>query len=108
VMGRKAVSATTVSRATTAARGIGRTVQQRQDVGRADESVEALQKQLADLEAQFNAETAALEAKIDPQTEALETVSIKPRRTDIVLQLVVLAWVPYWQDAQGKETPAWS
>ncbi len=42
-LGRKAISATTLGRATTAARGAGRVLKERQDVGRAQETVEALQ-----------------------------------------------------------------
>ncbi len=44
---------------------------------------------------------------MDPQTEALETFVIKPKKTDISVQLASLVWVPYWQDAQGNTTPAW-
>jgi len=106
-MGRKAVSRTTVSKATKAARGVGRSFEQQQDVGRAKENLDAFQQQLADLEAQFKDETAALETKMDPQTEALETFVIKSKKTDISVQLASLVWVPYWQDAQGNTTPAW-
>ena len=37
----------------------------------------------------------------------LETISIKPRKTDILVQLDSLAWAPCWQDARGSLTPAW-
>jgi hypothetical protein len=76
-------------------------------VARAGETVESLQKQIASLEAEFEAETAALAEKIDPLTEPLETLSIKPKKTDILVQLVTLAWAPYWQDEQGTLSPAW-
>jgi hypothetical protein len=45
---------------------------------------------------------------LDPQTEIFETVAIKPKKTDISVQLVALAWSPYWQDSQGQVPPAWS
>lgn len=92
--------------ATTAARGAGRAVSQQSDVGRAQENVAALQKQLADLNAEFEAESASLAARIDPATETLQTHAVKPRKTDINVQLVALAWVPYWKDASGILTPA--
>jgi hypothetical protein len=44
---------------------------------------------------------------MDPQTEMFETVAIKPKKTDIAVQLVALAWAPYWQDSQGQVTRAW-
>ncbi|UCE07271.1 MAG: ATP-binding protein, partial [bacterium] len=106
-MGRKISSHSAISRATTAARGVGRSMQQRGDVARAQENVEALQQQLADLEAQFSEETTALESKIDPQTESFETIVIKPKKTDISIKLVTLVWEPQWQDAQGNSTTAW-
>ena len=47
LLGRKAISATTLGRATTAARGVGRTMKESQDIARAKESVEAVEAQKA-------------------------------------------------------------
>jgi hypothetical protein len=102
------VSASNIGRATTAARGVGRLLQERQDVGRAKETVEALQLQLAGLEAEFNSEMAAFESRRDPLNERLENVAVKPKKTNISVRLVALLWVPGWQDAQGRTTPAWA
>ncbi len=107
-LGRKAVSVSSLGRATTAARGVGRMLKERQDVGRAEETVEAVQQQLSDLEAEFRSEMAALETKTDPLAEPLETVSLKPKKTNISVRLIALAWAPQWQDPQGKTTPAWT
>lgn len=107
LMGRKTISATTIGKATTAIRGAGRAIKESQDVGQAEENREALQQQLAALEAQFKTETDALIASIDPLTEKLETVSLKPTKSNIAVKLVVLAWVPQWQDAGGGLTSAW-
>ena len=107
LMGRKAVSASTIGKATTAIRGAGRAIKESQDVGQAEENQEALQRQLAALEAQFKAETDALIASIDPPTEKLETVSLKPSKSNIAVKLVALAWAPQWQDAGGQCTAAW-
>jgi hypothetical protein len=104
--GRKSVK-TSLGRATTAARGVSRSMQQGQDVGRAEDTVEALQKQLADLQAQFDAEAQELQNRIDPQSEDLETLTLKPKKADIAIQLVCLVWAPYWQDDAGGLTPAW-
>jgi hypothetical protein len=91
-----------VSGMTTAARGVGRSMSERQDIGRAEETVESIEKQLAELNAEFEADSANLTASIDPSTEALETVTIKPKKADIVVQLVALVWAPYWQDETGS------
>lgn len=77
------------------------------DVGRAKESVDTYKQQLDDLNAQFQEESGALENKIDPAVESLEPVVINPKKTDINVQLVALAWVPFRSDAQGKGEPAW-
>ena len=105
--GRRKISSSTIGRASTAARGASRSLEQQGDVGRAKENVKAYQQQLADLQQQFNDETAALQAKIDPQSEAFDTVTIRPKKTDISVQLLALLWAPYWQDTQGNATQAW-
>jgi prefoldin subunit 5 len=92
--------------ASTAARGIGRSMSEKQDINRAEDTVEAMEKQLADLNAEFEAETADLASRIDPATEELQTVTVKPKKADIIVNLVALAWVPYWQDETGSVEPA--
>ncbi len=106
-VGRKAVSASTLGRASTAVRGVGRSMKEHQDIGRAEDTVEAVDQRLADLEAELRADMDALEAKLDAQTEQLETISIKPKKTNIAVQLVALAWAPFWLEAQGMATAAW-
>jgi hypothetical protein len=105
-LGRKAISASTLGRATTAARGVGRSAKEHQDIGRAQQTVEALQAQLAEMEAELQSATSALEAKIDAQNEQLVTLTIKPKKTNISVEIVALAWAPFWRSDSG-ETPAW-
>jgi DNA repair exonuclease SbcCD ATPase subunit len=107
LLGRKAISSTTVTRAGSAARAMTRSSRESQDVARAQDSLQDLQEKLKDLQAEFDAEVAALEARMDPLRENLESVAIRPRKTDIAVQLVSLVWAPYWQDAQRTLTPAW-
>lgn len=104
--GRKTLARSTLGRATTAARGVSRSMEAQSDIARAKETLKALQEQLAELEAQFEAETDALASKIDPLTEELETVVIRPKKTDIAVQLVALVWMPHWKDSQGALTVA--
>jgi hypothetical protein len=101
-LGRKRTSLTTLGRATTAARGVSRSMKESQDVGRAEDNVAAVSQKIADLEAEFQAETAALENTSDPQTETLEKVSLKPTKANISVKLVTLAWAPY-----SNDKPAW-
>ncbi len=91
-MGRKTLSATTISRAATTARQAGRSWQQMQVVGQAHENVEQLEQQAKELQTEFETELANQQAKVDPATEQLETVSIRLKKTNIEIQLVALAW----------------
>ena len=106
-LGRKAISAGNIGKATTAIRGAGRAMKESKDVSQAEDNVAALQQQLAALEAEFKAEADALAAATDPLTEKLETLSLKPSKSNISIKLVALAWVPHWRDESGTETPAW-
>ncbi len=107
-LGRKRVSMSTLGRATTAVRGASRSMKEADDVNRAEENVAAITQKLADLDAEFKSETAILERSLDPQTEELGKVSLKPKKVNIDVKLVALAWAPYWLDAQGATKPAWS
>jgi hypothetical protein len=107
MLGRKAVSASTLGRATTAARGAGRVLKERQDIGRATETVQALQQQLAGLEEAFKAEAGRLDAASEAVVEPLETVTVRPTRQNVAVKLLALVWVPVWQDTNGQTTPAW-
>jgi hypothetical protein len=100
-MGRKTFGRTTLGRATTAARGAGRILKEGQDVERAEENVQALERQLADIEGQVAKETEAMRTAVDPLAEDLESLEIKPRKTDISVRVLSLGWVPYWRDERG-------
>jgi hypothetical protein len=94
LFGRKTFSYSNVSRAGSAMRSVGRTVQERQDVTHAEETLEALRKQLADLNAELEAEIDRLEERLDPEAEELEVLGLKPRRKDIEVRVLTLAWAP--------------
>ena len=92
--GRKAVSASTLGRATTAARGMCRVGKEAQDVTRATENVNALKTQLSELEAAMQDDIAAVTADWDLANEPFERVLVKPKRGGVSVQLVALVWVP--------------
>jgi hypothetical protein len=106
-MGNKMASATNIRRGASAINSMSRASKQSGDVGRAEETVEAIGAQIQELEAQFQAEADALKSQSDPTTEKFETVSAKPKKKDIALKVVALAWTPHWQDERGDRTPAW-
>jgi hypothetical protein len=104
--GRKAVRSGTIGRATTAARSAGRILKEGQDVGRAQENVQALRQQLAELEAQVTRESEALKSAVDPLSEELQTLEVRPKKTDISVRVLSLGWAPYWRDERGGIIPA--
>jgi hypothetical protein len=95
------------SRASSAVRAVGRSSNERSDVERAQENAAVIQKQMEDLQAAFNQEVAATNARMDPLSEPLERIEIRPKKTDIAVQLTAVAWMPYWQDEEGTLKPAW-
>ena len=106
-MGRKAISTSTVGRATTAARGASRIMKEKEDVSRARETLQNYQQRLQDLEAEFKTETDLLASKTDPATEELQKISLRPAKKDILARMVSLVWLPYWQTQDGKLIQAW-
>jgi hypothetical protein len=93
LLGRKAVSASTLGRATTAVRGVGRSMKESQDVARASEKLSEAQEELKALEAEIHEEIAALTA-VDAGAVAVETIEVKPKRGGVDVRLVALAWKP--------------
>jgi hypothetical protein len=106
-LGRKAISASTLGKAATTARGVGRSMTQSADVVRADETLEAIQAKIQELEAQFKAETDALAGAIDPSTEDLETIELRASKTNINVRLVALVWLPFLRGPDGVTKPAY-
>jgi hypothetical protein len=107
VLGRKAISSTTLGKATTTVRGVGRSSRQSQDVDHARANLEAYEVQLQDLDVQFQSEVEKLRDKLDPMTEELQVLTLKPRKTDIDVRLLALAWAPFVRNPDGGLAPAW-
>jgi hypothetical protein len=93
MFGRKTLSASTLGRATTAARGMGRSMKESQDVVRAGETVAAVQAHIQELEASLTADIAAADTTQSTVPDALETISLKPKRGAVQVKLVALVWV---------------
>ncbi len=104
-LGRKRISASAARKAAQAARGVGRAVDQHGDVGRAQDSLEGLLAEKAELEAEFRQE---LESEKPEQKAAdIRGLSLKPRKADVQVQVMALGWLPWQVDEMGGRTPAW-
>ena len=99
LFGRKLLSTTNISRAGYAARSATRAAKERGDVARAEGGLEAALGSKAELEAKLQEELAAFTGPVDPASVELETIELKPRRADVQVKLVALAWMP--EDASG-------
>jgi hypothetical protein len=91
LLGRKAASASTLGRATTAARSAGRVSREAEDVARAEARAVEAETELQELRETAEAEVRALAAEIDTPPD-LDVVEIRPRRNAVDVQLVALAW----------------
>jgi hypothetical protein len=69
-------------------------MKEQQDIARAEENVAALQRQLEELQAQAAFDADLIRGSTDPLREPLETVAVKPRRSDVAVRLLGLGWVP--------------
>jgi hypothetical protein len=94
LLGRKTFSAGNLGRATTAVRGVGRASQQQDEVKRAQENVDVARKALEDLDATIEEDTRAIAARYDSAAAAVDTVSLAPKRGQILVQSVALGWKP--------------
>ena len=106
LFGRKTLSVGNVGRATTAARGVGRTLKEREDVSGASAGVDAVRQSMAALEAELQDEIKELNDAFDLQKLPVQSASIKPRKSDITVDGVALAWVPWWMGDGGGARPA--
>jgi hypothetical protein len=90
LFGRKLGSVTNVKRATQTARSASRTSREHGDVVRAQEDLSEQKEKLARLEAELAEKTAALAA--GPEVK-IETLSLAPRKSDIRVERLALAWL---------------
>jgi len=107
-LGRKTLSATNINRAASAARSAGRIGRESGDVDRADDNLDVVRQQRADLQKQFEAETAALETSLDASAAPVTKVEVSPRKSDIAVGEVALVWAPWRKGADGFPAPAYT
>ncbi|MFM7245220.1 MAG: helicase HerA domain-containing protein [Planctomycetaceae bacterium] len=94
LFGRKKISATTIGRAATSMRSASRATRQQADVAHAEESLTTLEERLRQLEDDVEAELDRIRLEADPNAIALEPIEVPPRKTDLAVEEVVLAWTP--------------
>ncbi|MCL7961545.1 MAG: DUF87 domain-containing protein [marine benthic group bacterium] len=84
----------TGSKATTAARRVSRAASQRDDVKRVEKQIEDLEAQLGEIEIELADELEHARADWSPESLKLEEVVLAPRKSEIGVEMIALAWRP--------------
>jgi hypothetical protein len=71
----------------------------RMDIADTERMVAGLEREIAELRAQLEREAAAVADRWDAAAQEIAAVAIKPRRTDVRVDLVALTWIPFWEFA---------
>ena len=93
LFGRKAIGVGSLGRATTAARGVGRSMKETDDIRRANETLGAVEERARALDEEIRQETRKITEQFSG-TSAIERVSLAPKRGQVSVQLVGLGWLP--------------
>ena len=89
----------------TAARGVGRASQQKDDIRRAEQALNLLHDDMAELESELSDELQELAEACDLTKLELETSDIPPRKSDLKVQDIAIVWTPWQVDADGIAMP---
>jgi len=92
----------TLSQIGVTARSAGRMSKEASDVKRAEEKLDGLQAEYANLDAELQREMDHIDLAFTPETAELETVEVTPKQTDMHIVELALAWIPYRRDADGR------
>ena len=94
ILGSRKVTQSKIGKARTAARSVGRTKRQREDIAKANKALKKAQADLAELRSDHGVKLALLKGKYDPAAVKLTQVEIVPRKTDIAVKELCLVWLP--------------
>jgi hypothetical protein len=94
LFGRRKISSTMLGKAASTVRSYSRQTKESRDVELAEESVGAIRAKLGELEREMSAAVAEIEAKTDAGRVALEKVTVAPKKADVEVIDIALAWRP--------------
>jgi hypothetical protein len=104
--GRKTWTKTNITKAGAAAKAAGRAMQKRGEAGSAKSELDALNEEYVDLETEFQTELELIKAKRSPELLKIVPLELTPRKADITVERVVLAWTPWATDAGAASEAA--
>lgn len=105
LLGRKRLSVQNAQRAASSARAAGRVLDRRGDAARARDDLTALQAELKALDQELTQEVERIRRDVPVENFELSATSIRPRKSDMIVSKVALAWIPWSVDEDGLATP---
>ena len=97
--GRKTWTKSNVGKAGAAAKAAGRAMQKRGEADTAQVQVDRLSEEYVDLETEFQADLELIKATRTADLLKIVPVELTPRKADVTVERVVLAWTPWNADA---------
>jgi hypothetical protein len=94
LFGRKLASQTNVGRASRSIRKTRKIGDQRADVAQAEQKLRRLLREQAELDAELQKEIDAIRQAYEPAALQLEKTAISPRKSDLEITRLALAWIP--------------
>ena len=94
LLGRKTVSATSVSKVGTAVRRTSQALKSSQGIEQAEERLVEVQRELEDLQARIDEELNNMSLKYDEIKEHIEEIEVRALSGNITVHLLGLCWVP--------------
>ena len=82
IVSRRPISSTTLGKASSAAKGVGRASMKRQDAMRAGETLQSLHEQLSELEAQFRSDMNSLQERIGIRSQTVQPIAISTQENE--------------------------
>ena len=108
LLGNRLASKTNVSKAATSVNSMTKAMKERGDIGRAEEGVDAIQERMRALEDEFKKQIEQLDDKVDAAALPLEQIQVTPKKADISVERLALAWLPFQVDATGLTKPVYT
>jgi hypothetical protein len=84
---------------------VGRARKEKEDVARAKEDLQAAVEAHVELEQEFQGAVNAARADVDPTGLDVEEIVVRPRKSDLSVERVALAWAPWIVGPEGIAEP---
>ena len=108
LLGRKLSSRSKAATASSSMKKMQRVADQKEDVAEARRRLAGLRRQLQELDRSLQSDLKELEDSHRVEAFQLESLQLPPRKNDIEIQQLAVAWTPWLIDSAGAAQPAFS